>query len=62
MLYKSGNIEEANAKKAETANLKEKSKQLGKAFLILKMRYLKNWCKYQISHMSLYLLGLRGRQ
>jgi seryl-tRNA synthetase len=29
MLYKSGNIEEANAKKAETADLKEKSKQLG---------------------------------
>ena len=31
MLYKSGNIEEANAKKAETANLKEKSKQLGQS-------------------------------
>jgi len=29
MLYKSGNIDEANAKKAETADLKEKSKQLG---------------------------------
>ena len=31
MLYKSGNIDEANAKKAETANLKEKSKQLGQS-------------------------------
>jgi len=29
MLYKSGNIDEANAKKAETADLKEKSKQFG---------------------------------
>ena len=28
MLYKSGNVEEANAKKAETADLKEKSNQL----------------------------------
>jgi len=28
MLYKSGNVDEANAKKAETADLKEKSKQL----------------------------------
>ena len=28
MLYKSGNVAEANAKKAETADLKEKSKQL----------------------------------
>ena len=28
MLYKSGNIDEANVKKAETADLKEKSKQL----------------------------------
>lgn len=29
LLYKSGNIEEANAKKAKTAELKEKSQQLG---------------------------------
>ena len=29
MLYKSGNIDEANTKKAQTADLKEKSKQLG---------------------------------
>ena len=29
MLYKSGNVDEANAKKAETADLKEKSKELG---------------------------------
>ncbi len=28
ILYKSGNVEEANAKKAETADLKEKSNQL----------------------------------
>ena len=28
MLYKSGNVEEANAKKAETADLKEKTKEL----------------------------------
>lgn len=29
MLYKSGNVDEANAKKAKTADLKEKTKQLG---------------------------------
>ena len=31
MLYKSGNVEQANAKKAETADLKEKSQELSQA-------------------------------